>query len=130
MKVWVGGEVGLDDDSFENYRIITNKIENDLNKYLEDTGYKNKDLDSLDVIAILRDDDHFDEIKKYRPKKKDTDIRLKINYDDFKHGDETTRKRLIYQMILKAIDFLENEKGLNNFEPIKEYINNQIQSLS
>ena len=129
MTVWIGGEVGLDDEDFESYRLTTNQIEKSLNAYLKEIGYKNKDLDSLDIIAILRDDDYFDEIKKYRPKKRDTDIRLKIDYNEFKNADENKRKKLIYEMLLRAIDFLKEEKGLKGFEPVEEYINKQIHSL-
>ena len=127
MKVWIGGE--LEKDIHENYRIIRNKIEKSLNAYLEEIGYKNKDLDSLDVITILRDDEYFNEIKKYRPKKRDTDIRLKIDYDSFKNGDENKRKKLIYEMLLRAMNFLKEEKKLEGFNPIEAYINKQIQPL-
>ena len=93
MKLWMSSEVDI--SLADELRLIRNQIEKSLNAYLKEIGYKNKDLDSLDVIAILRDDDYFDEIKKYRPKKRDTDIRLKIDYNEFKNADENKRKKLI-----------------------------------
>lgn len=129
MKVWIGGEVGLDDNDFESYRIISNQIEKSLNAYLEEIGYKNDALEKLRVITILRDDDTFNEIKKLNKRKKNTDIRLKIDYDSFKNGDEHKRKKLIYEMLLRAMNFLKEEKKLEGFNPIEAYINKQIQSL-
>ena len=127
MTVWISAEVSSEIGRELNKLYM--QIEKSLNAYLKEIGYKNKDLDSLDVIAILRDDNYFNEIKKYRPKKRDTDIRLKIDYNEFKNGDEKKRKRLIYEMLLKAINFLKEEKGLSGFEPLEEYINKQIQTL-
>ena len=128
MTIWIGGEVGLDGNDFESYRLITNQIEKSFNKYLQEIGYVNKDLDSLDVIAILRDDNYFNEIKKYRSKKRDTDIRLKIDYNEFKNADEKKRKKMIYEGLLKAFDLVEKQKKIKGLDIIKEYINKQIQS--
>ena len=128
MELWIGGEVGLNDKDFESYRILTNQIEKEINSYLKEIGYKNENLDSLDVIFVLRNDDVFDEIWKYRPKKRDTDIRPKIDYEAFVKGDETTRKRLIYESLLRVIDFLKSKK-VKNLEPLEEYINKQLELL-
>ena len=121
MKVWIGGEVGLPDDDFSSYRIATNKIEKQINQYLEEIGYSNDKLVGWDVIIILRDDTVFNEIKKYNKRKKDTDIRLQIDYNAFKNGNEEERENLIFDVLLRSLIILE-EKGIEDLEVVKEFI--------
>jgi hypothetical protein len=121
MKVWIGGEVGLNDDDFDRYRIATNKIEKKINNYLEEIEYKNVRLINWDIIIILRDDAVFNEIKKYNKRKKNTDIRLKIDYNAFKNGNNEERENLIFDVLLRSLNVLE-EKGIEDLEVVKEFI--------
>ena len=128
MEVWFSSESATRGLVARSEREISNQIEKEINNYLKEIGYKNDTLDILSVIFVLRNDDVFDEIWKYRPKKRDTDIRPKIDYEAFVKGDETTRKRLIYEALLRAIDFLKSKK-VKNLEPLEEYVHEQIALL-
>jgi len=120
MKVWISSESSGDKQLGEELWKLYMKLEKAINKHLQEIEYENDKLDSLDVIIILRDDDYFNEIKKYRKSKKDTDIRLKIDYNTFLNANEEERKNLILDVLLRSLDILE-EKGLDNFEEIRDY---------
>ena len=118
MKVWMSSETSK--GMGELLRITRNTLEKAINKHLQEIEYENDKLDSLDVIIILRDDDYFNEIKKYRKSKKDTDIRLKIDYNTFLNANEEERKNLILDVLLRSLDILE-DKGLDNFNEVRDY---------
>ena len=126
MRIWMSSEVDIngDDDSLRQFR---NQIEEKLNNYLKKIDYKNV-LDEWWVIIILRDDDVAEE--KIRRKKTsmiegkklvNVSLSLKIEYDEFKNGNEKKRKELIYDVILRSIDILEQKK-IKNLEVIRSFL--------
>ena len=119
MKVWISSETtkGAGEELWKLYMQIEKKI----NNYLEEIEYKNDALEKLRVIIILRDDAVFNEIKKYNKRKKDTDIRLKIDYNAFKNGNDEERENLIFDVLLRSLNVLE-EKGIEDLEVVKEFI--------
>ena len=50
----------------------------------------------------------------FKKKKKDADIRLRIDYDKFAKGDENTKKLLIIDNVIKSIREL-SKKAKNDF---------------
>lgn len=119
MKLWMSSEAHI--SVAEELRILSNTIEKHINKYLEETGYENEELKSWDIIITLRDDDVFKEIINYRPKKKDTEFHLKIDYNTFKNATDKERVNLILDLLIRSLNILE-EKGIKNLEVVKEYI--------
>jgi hypothetical protein len=119
MKVWISSETtkGAGEELWKLYMQIEKKI----NNYLEEIEYKNVRLINWDIIIILRDDAVFNEIKKYNKRKKDTDIRLKIDYNAFKNGNNEERENLIFDVLLRSLNVLE-EKGIEDLEVVKEFI--------
>ena len=133
MTIWIGGEVGLDGNDFESYRLITNQIEKSFNKYLQEIGYVNEQIEELMVLFILRNDN----LSAMREKegrvgkergKPIYGINLRLDYNEFKNADEKKRKKMIYEGLLKAFDLVEKQKKIKGLDIIKEYINKQIQS--
>jgi hypothetical protein len=53
-------------------------------------------------------------------------VGLRIGYNEFKNGNEQTRKLLIYQAIFTTFDMIAKKKKIKNLEVVKEYINNQL----
>jgi stress-induced morphogen len=108
MKLWISGEIeAAVGDAF---RHAMNSVENTINATIESKNY-NLPLDGWDCIAILRDDEDFEEVTKYSQKKKDMDFRLKVDYQQFKAGPQLQREKLIYQMLERSLSILK-DKGL------------------
>ena len=103
MEVWISGEIeSVISDKFRLARI---EVESQLRKYLCEKQY-DIELDSLDCIAIIRDDSEFCEIQKYSAKKRDMDFRLIINFEQFNQANHTECQRLILGMLQRAVDIL------------------------
>ena len=133
MTIWIGGEVGLDDKDYESYRLIRNQIEKSFNKYLQEIGYVNEQIEELMVLFILRNDNLSAMREKEGRVGKDRGkpiygINLRLDYNEFKNADEKKRKKMIYEGLLKAFDLVEKQKKIKGLDIIKEYINKQILS--
>lgn len=124
MKLWMSSEKdnGVDD----SLSIIRNSVEKQINEHLQEEGYINESLKSLDIITILMESNEFDdnkycEITEYRKRKKDTDFRLRLPYHEFNNADTEKKRKLIYDLLERSIDILE-EKGIKNLEKVKDII--------
>lgn len=111
MKVWISAEI--ESDIFEAFRISKNELKEKLAVFMSDKEY-DLDLDSLDCIAIIRDDDTFSEVQRYSKKNSDMDFRLLIDYQEFKGSTKEQRKQLLLGMLIRAVDILSTKKGVNN----------------
>jgi hypothetical protein len=120
MILWMSAEVYA--ELADDLAILRNSIVKQINEHLKEIEYENEDLKCWDIIITLRNDDVFKEIIKYRKKKKDTDFHLKMDYVAFKNGDTQQRRNLIYDMLVRSLDILE-EKGITDLEPVREIIN-------
>jgi hypothetical protein len=120
MILWMSAEVYA--ELADDLAILRNSIVKQINEHLKEIEYENENLKCWDIIITLRDDDVFKEIIKYRKKKKDTDFHLKMDYAAFKNGDTQQRRNLIYDMLVRSLDILE-EKGITDLEPVREIIN-------
>ena len=132
MKVWIGGE--LEKEIHENYRIIRNQIEKSLNAYIKEIGYNNEQIKKLRVVFILRNDSF--SVMKEKEGKVGKDrgepiygVNLRLDYNEFKNGDENIRKKMIYEGLLKAFSLVEEQRKIKNLDTIKEYIKNKIEYL-
>lgn len=110
MDLWISAEV--ESDVFDDFRLSNNALEDDLKPFFSNSSY-DLALDSLDCIAIIRNDSVFEEVKRYSPKKRDMDFRLAIDHAEFKSSTFEERKALIFEMILRALDILSTKKSIN-----------------
>ncbi len=110
MKLWISSET--ESSVADELRIARNALEDDLAAFLENRSYE-LELESLDCIIILRNDDDFEEITRYSPKKRDMDFRLAIDFNDFIKSDFKKRKSLILKTIIRAVDILSTKKTIN-----------------
>jgi len=124
MKLWVSAEV--ESDVAEDFRLANNAIEDGLADFLKSKDY-DLELDSLDCIAILRNDLEFEEVHRYSPKKRDMDFRLVIDYHEFKKSNFDQQKCLILDMLVRAVSILSTEKAINKAEAFK--LRNDLQEF-
>jgi hypothetical protein len=85
----------------ENWREINIQIEEDLNNYLKSINYSNEKLTEVLLVLIIRNDDFTvmkggEGIRKHRGEES-YGCSLRVDYNEFKNGNEQTRKLLIYQ---------------------------------
>jgi hypothetical protein len=109
MKLWISGEIEA--AVGEEFRHARNSVEKSINEVIEGRSY-DLAIDGWDCIAILRDDENFEEITKYSKKKRDMDFRLKVNFQQFKTGPQSLREKLIYEMLERSLTILK-DKGLS-----------------
>ncbi|VVH64590.1 hypothetical protein BSPLISOX_1973 [uncultured Gammaproteobacteria bacterium] len=134
MKLWVSSETAgvsaIDDRNLSKSYI---QIEEDLNNYLKSINYSNEKLIEVLLILIIRNDDFSatggEECRKLRGEPK-IGVGLRIDYNEFKNGNEQTRKLLIYQAIFTTFDMIAKKKKIKNLEVVKEYINKKIEELN
>jgi cell division protein ZapA (FtsZ GTPase activity inhibitor) len=134
MKLWVSSETAgvsaIDDRNLSKSYI---QIEEDLNNYLKSISYSNEKLTRVRLILIIRNDDFSalgGEYIRKQPKEPIMNCHLRIDYNEFKNGNEQTRKLLIYQAIFTTFDMIAKKKKIKNLEVVKEYINKKIEELN
>lgn len=125
MRLWMSAEAFP--EVADVLRPLRNAIEKDLNGYLESIGYRNV-LEEWWVVIILRDDDLSEEDVRKERGKDIIGMSLKIPYAEFRDGDETKRKGLIYDVILRSLDILEKRK-IRNLDVIRDYITKKKAAL-
>ena len=107
MKLWIGGEIEADVE--ESFRHARRDVQAAINDIISEKVYQ-VDLGGWDCIAIIRNDDCFDEICKYSKKTKEMDLRLKLDYKNFKSSSELERKQMLFAMLIRSLSILK-EKG-------------------
>jgi hypothetical protein len=140
MILWMSSETdtGLDPKTNEKIGDILWKlymsIEKQTNTYLKEIEYKHPKIEEIRIVFVLRDDDFSvmaggqGVVKKSRGELA-YGVNIKLDYNRFKNGDNDTRKKMIYEGILSTVDMLQKKK-LNNLEPVKDYIQEQIDILA
>ena len=106
---------GRFDDFEEPFRIVQNDIEEKIKANLENNDYE-KDVEDFGIIPIImKFGDEMDgevwykERLLFKKKKKEADIRLRIDYDTFVKGDNQTKKLLLIDNIIKSIEALSKK---------------------
>jgi hypothetical protein len=97
-------------DNFEDIlRKISNEIAEKIEDFVKDKNY-GSEVEELSVISIIVKFDEqmekegwFKERVLFKKKKKETDIRLRIDYDKFVKGDENTKKLLLIDNVINSI---------------------------
>ncbi|MDP8100097.1 Imm44 family immunity protein [Pasteurella atlantica] len=106
MELWMSAECDLNIDKKEHF--ARNYVEDTINAEIESENY-DIELDSWDCIIILmKDDPNYPERIRYYRKKRDMDFRLKIDSQKFENTDDLGRQRLIFEMLMRSLDLLED----------------------
>ncbi len=118
MKLWLSGEI--DASVSEKFRLLILKIEPIINSTIEDKRYGSA-INIWGYISIIMDPNFlqtgfFKEIKRYRKKKKETEFRLRIDYNDFLKADDKKAVELICESILRSIDIARKEFHVKDFD--------------
>lgn len=112
MNLWISGEI---DSSVGNaFRETLPLVRSAVRQAISDVDY-DIPLESWDCIAIIRNDDHFNEVTKYSKKKRDMDFRLRIDYKAFYEGDSRQRCKLFCDMLSRSLEKLK-QLGVNGPE--------------
>ena len=105
MKLWMSSEAPR--EITRPLSKLDIPIEDDLNNYLQSIGYSNEKLTEVLLVLIIRNDDFSamggERIRKHR-REKSYGCSLRLDYNEFKNGDETKRKLMIYGSIYKTFD--------------------------
>lgn len=130
MRLFLSGE--LNDDVADDVFIISKEIDEKLkfiteeNAGLEDDTTYGDEFKGIGIIPMILSDNfgkYYNERRYISRKRKDADIRLRINYKRFKKA-KFEKKRLIYiKNIMNSIDVvIEKSKGDFKGEKLKEDI--------
>ena len=125
MDFFMSGEIDGRYDSFQKETfLIINNLENKLKLYLKDKDY-GIEVNKLNVITLIIKFDEemekegwFKERILFKRKNRDSDIRLRVDYDKFVKGNEDTKKLLLIDNIVKSIRAL-SKKAKNDFNAKK-----------
>lgn len=110
MRIFISGEVDKQAASF--FREVRKEISDNI-KILESKNY-GSNVERLGIIPIItqmtpgiESAGFFEERKLY--KKKEADIRIKIDYEKFVNSNFQTRKFLMLKNIIESIRWLNNK---------------------
>jgi hypothetical protein len=104
MKLWLGAEI--DSEAYDQFRLVRNEIQKSINIEIENIDAE--DANDWDVIAIIRNDDVYDERVRFS-KKDGMDLRLKIPFTKFMQSEIDDQKKLIVEMLLRSLDIIQNK---------------------
>ncbi len=104
MKLWISGE--LDHTVAESYRLASIEIEDFVNAKI--SSLNANEANEWDVIAIVRDDDNFEERVRFS-KRDGMDLRLVIPYKEFLTSTPTQQKLLIIVMLERSLELILNK---------------------
>jgi hypothetical protein len=118
MDLWMSGEI--QSDIGDDYRNARKDIVSITNDFLNGKEY-GEGLKSWNYIAIIREieSEDYNEVHKYNKRNKETEFRLKINYNIFRSADNKEKKKLICQSLVRSISILQ-DIGISNFD-IKQF---------
>jgi hypothetical protein len=116
MKYWSAGDIDSSIyDSFFSARKIT---EEKINSLLSDKSYINDDVDNLDVIYIIVKEGATEKLS-YKPKSKELDLRIVVDYNEFLNALPNTQIQLLVYNLLNALEKVVKIKNIKNFDFVK-----------
>lgn len=124
MKLWIGGEIEA--SVADQFRLARNEVENYINSKIK--NIKAKEVNDWDVIAILRDDDQFEERIRFN-KKDGMDIRLKIPFESFKVSDIKQQKVILLEMLNRSLSYIfKKYPNIEEINQVKEVVSEAIEN--
>ena len=105
MELWMSGEI--QGDVGDRYRTARKLVETAINRCTKGNDF-GEGLKKWYYIAIILgfDDKDYDEVAKYRRKKKEVEFRLKIDHDAFLKGTLVDQVRLMSDSLLRSINMM------------------------
>ncbi len=107
MKLWMSGEIHK--DVADGYSIARNDVEGRINQAFLNHEF-GRGLEKWAVIAIILPPgwgDRWTEVKKYDRRRRQTEFRLIINFETFNGASDTRQRDLIFDLLLRSIDLME-----------------------
>jgi len=104
----------------ENMLFINRTVDSDLKKFFLSKNY-GKDVEVWGFLPIIMpqsvyDNGFFNEIKKYKAKKKDVEFRLHIDFDKFVKASNQEALEMVMLKLIESIDIAQRE-----FTKIKDF---------
>jgi Immunity protein 44 len=104
MKLWISGQVEA--EIGDAFRHTMNEIEKLVNDKIEQSDYGNG-LTDWDIIFIILEKDAQESFK-YDKKTTTSDIRINLNYQNFKRLDSLGRKKIFMDGLIRSLDELRD----------------------
>ena len=113
IKLFISGEINATISN--NYRVARNAIEKKIQSELLNKNNYGDAVKGLGIVPIIIPNQTFIDFPKYKERKlfshkqKEADIRLKINYEDFKNSNDKGREKLIVQNVIESIRIVKSK---------------------
>jgi len=108
------------DDVADSLRIVSNHIENISNKdFFSRRGYGDS-VEKWAFIAIILppEIEGYTEYRRYHKARKVIEFRLRIDYFEFRDGDESTQMKLICEGLVRSLEGLD-KNPVSNFDHMR-----------
>lgn len=108
LRFWMSGEIQGDIDD-ASYIAARKAVEQAVNAQLGERDYGRglKLWAYLSIILNPEIDRYYPEVKRYSKRKKEVEFRLKIDHNQFVHGDHKTHLRLLAESVLRSLDLMQ-----------------------
>jgi len=113
MKFWTTGRIDEKID-FEIFQPVMLRVESQIEEVIHNRDYGDE-IESYDIVINIFEEKG-DERFKYGVKKRETDIDVNIEHDDFLNGDFNKRCELYLRAVLHSIDRRKLNKHLTRFK--------------
>lgn len=111
MKLWLSAE--MYDPVGDSVRIVSNKIENTFNQAFARKNY-GQGVEEWAYAAIIFPPEidgykveGYTEYRRYHKKEKSIEFRLRIDYFQFRDGDESVQTKLICEALIRSLERLD-----------------------
>lgn len=103
MKLWISGEIEA--DIGDSFRYVQNKVETLVNDTLLIKNYGNG-IDEWDVIMIITQEGGKESFR-FNKRTKATDVRINVDYCNYKNSDPIQREVLFLDHLIRSLDHLK-----------------------
>lgn len=113
MRFWISGEIHK--DVTQDYLHAAAAVSRALNAELGNVDY-GIPVDSWDVIGILLPTSvpGFEDVKRYTPRKRDIEFRLRLHYPLFQAAESPEERQwIVFKMILRSVDLFREMADLS-----------------
>lgn len=115
MKLWMNGESHVDvyDALFATRKEVVALVNQQISKKNYGRGLKSWDI--IPIIMPAGSIGDYPEVAEYDPKTRECEFRLHVNFSRFKKGPANIRRKLIFDMLRRSLDYLQKWE-VDNFD--------------